>query len=62
MTALVVIWFILIYEMDAGPDWEPVRIMNNFCDAGVHVGLGYGTYSVTGGLGYNACKRVLYSL
>ena len=47
------------FEMDAVPDREPVQITNYFCVAWV---LGYGTYSKPGGLGYDACKRVLYSL
>ena len=38
-----------------GSQWE-------VCDAGVFIGLGYGKYSVSGGLGYDACKRVLYYL
>ena len=45
------------YEMDAGPDREPVQITNEFCDAGVLVGLGNRTYSVPWGLGSDACKR-----
>ena len=32
------------------------QITNDFCDAGVLVGVGYRTYSVPGGLGYNACE------
>ena len=36
------------FEMDAGPDREPVQITNNFCDAGVLVELGFRTYSVHG--------------
>ena len=29
------------FEMDAGPDREPVEISDCLCDAGVHVGFGY---------------------
>ena len=50
------------FEIDAGPDREPVQITNDFCDAGVLVGLGYWTYCEPGGPRYDACKRVLYSL
>ena len=48
--------------MDAEPDREPVQITNKFWDDGVFIGLGYGTYNVPGGLGYDAYERVLYSL
>ena len=48
--------------MDAGPDREPVKNTNDFCDTCVFVGLGYRAYSVPWGLGYDACMRVLYSL
>ena len=50
------------FEMDVGPDREPVQSTNNFCDAWVLVRLCYRTYSVPGGLGYDVCERVLYSL
>ena len=50
------------YEMDVGPDWEQLQITNDFCEAVVLVGLGNGTYSVPGGLGHDACEKVLYSL
>ena len=36
------------FEMVAGPDREPVQITNDFCNAGLHVVLGYRTYSVHG--------------
>ena len=49
-------------EMDAGPDLEPVQITNDFCVAGIFIGLGYRTNSLPGGLGYDVCERVLYSL
>ena len=39
------------FKVDAGPDQEPVESIKYFCDAGV-----------LGGLGDNACKRVLYFL
>ena len=39
-----------------------MQITNDFCDAGVLVGVGYGTYSVPRGMDYDACKRVWYSL
>ena len=42
-------------------DREPVQI-NDFCDAWVFIRLGYGTYGVPGGLGYDACERILYTL
>ena len=43
------------FEMDAGPDQEPVQITNVFCDAGVFIGLVYGTYSVSGGIQLVSC-------
>ena len=50
------------FEVDAGPDREPMETTNHLCDAGVQVGFGYRMYSVPGGLSHNACERVLYSL
>ena len=32
------------FELDVGPDWKPVYILNNFVDAGVFIGLVYRTY------------------
>ena len=50
------------FKVDAGPDREPMEILNHLCDAGVHVGFGYRIDSIQRGLSHNACKRVLYSL
>ena len=36
------------FEMDVGPDGEPVQITNIFCDAGVLVEFGFRTYGVPG--------------
>ena len=49
---------IVAFEIDVGPDWELVQITNDFCDAGV---LGYKTYSVCRGLGYDACESFVFS-
>ena len=46
------------FEIDMGPDLDSVQITNDFCDAGV---LGYGTYSVPRGLGYDACESFVFS-
>ena len=46
------------FEIDVGPDQDPVQMTDVFCDAGV---LGYGTYSVPRGLGYNACESFVFS-
>ena len=50
------------FKIDAGLERGKVQITNDFCDAGKLVGLGNMTYSVPRGLGYDVCKRVLYSL
>ena len=47
------------FKMEARQDRDLVQIRNVICNPDVIVGLGYGTYSV---LGYDTCKRVLYSL
>ena len=39
-----------------------MQITKGFCDVGVFIRLGYGTYGVPGGLGYNGCERILYTL
>ena len=50
------------FKVNAGPDREPMGTTNHLCDSGVQVGFGNRMYSVPGGLGHNACERVLFSL
>ena len=39
-----------------------MQITKGFCDTGVLMRLGYRTYGVHGGLGYDACERIWYTL